>query len=428
MNVVTKLTATLAASLILTACSGGSSGSATKPNNQKAKTDIPAPKVEQSKEAASQEDTSKVEQPKEVVPQVDNSKVEQPKEAIPQADNSKVEQPKEVVPQVDNSKVEQPKEAIPQVDNSKVEQPKEAIPQVDNSKVEQPKEAIPQADNSKVEQPKEVVPQVDHSNMEQPKEVAPKVNTSNLEEPNKNKSNVEILKELGIRDTSGLVSNADVVLNLEIDDKDQIKIILDKNEINRNSLKVTNTIPIQEIKTLKDSSGKLLGYYGYMQLSQAKQDERYSTDSVHLDSHYLLSMNEEEKVRPTKSIMYKGNMLYGYSNDSQMLQATVQATYHDEAKTLSMEVFGDRGDYWKLGETGRYRLESNKLKEVSVSENGTIVNAMLYSKIDGSPLKLAPDANFSGGIFGKNGEVLTGSAISEKWQGVIGATATENKK
>ncbi|WGE78947.1 transferrin-binding protein-like solute binding protein [Actinobacillus equuli] len=460
MNVVTKLTATLAASLILTACSGGSSGSATKPNNQKAKTDIPAPKVEQSKEAASQADNLKVEQPKEVVPQVDNSKVEQPKEAASQADNSKVEQPKEVVPQVDNSKVEQPKEVVPQVDNSKVEQPKEAIPQadnskveqpkeavpqadnskveqpkeavpqVDNSKVEQPKEAIPQADNSKVEQPKEVVPQVDHSNMEQPKEVAPKVNTSNLEEPNKNKSNVEILKELGIRDTSGLVSNADVVLNLEIDDKDQIKIILDKNEINRNSLKVTNTIPIQEIKTLKDSSGKLLGYYGYMQLSQAKQDERYSMDSVHLASHYLLAMNEEEKVRPTKSIEYRGNMLYGYINgDSRKLVADVQAKYDDLNKKLSMEIFGNGEDYWKLGTIGRNKLASNKVNGVSVAADGSIANANLYSKTN-DPLKLTPDANFSGGLFGKNGEVLAGKAESIKgeWQGVIGATATEEKK
>lgn len=346
MNIVTKLTATLVASLVITACSSGSSGSATKSNDQKAKTDIPAPKVERSKEAA------------------------------PQMDNSKVGQPKEVVQKVANSAADKPKEVISQS-------------QVDLSQ----KDAL------------------------------------KPEELNKNKSNTDILKELEVKDIkTGIISRPDIVLSLALDGKENVQIILSESDITRNSLKITNTIPTQEIKTLKDASNKLLGYYGHMKFSQVKQDERYGTDSAHLYSHYLLSMNEEEKVRPITSIIYKGNMLYSYNDDSQMLQATVQATYRDEAKTLSMEVFGDRGDYWKLGEAGRYRLESRKLKEVSVSEDGTIVNAMLYSKIDGSPLKLAPDANFSGGIFGKNGEVLAGSAISEKWQGVIGATATENKK
>ncbi|WGE48307.1 transferrin-binding protein-like solute binding protein [Actinobacillus equuli] len=436
MNVVTKLTATLAASLILTACSGGSSGSATKPNNQKAKTDIPAPKVEQSKEAASQADNLKVEQPKEVVPQVDNSKVEQPKEAIPQADNSKVEQPKEVVPQVDNSKVEQPKEVVPQVDNSKVEQPKEVVPQVDNSKVEQPKEAVPQVDNSKVEQPKEVAPQVDHSNMEQPKEVAPQVNEPKSEDSNKDiklkdKSNEEILKELGVKDiNSGNISISDVVLNLQLDNNDSVTISLLDEDLKRGNLAITNKISSSDIRTLKDSTGRLLGYYGYMQLNQVREGERDGINDADLVGYYLLSMDESSKMIPSKSMKYNGHMLYSYKNvDNQNLVADVQASYNDADKKLSMKIFDNHGGYWQLGEFNKVKLLEKQVNGVKVNGDGSISNAMLFSqKIDDTPGKLTPDANFSGGIFGKNGEVLTGSAISEKWQGVIGATATEEKK
>ncbi|EFM99831.1 transferrin-binding protein-like solute binding protein [Actinobacillus pleuropneumoniae] len=331
----------------------------------------------------------------------------------------------ELTPKVDMSapKAEQPKkEEVPQADNSKAEEPKEMAPQVDSPKAEEPKNMAPQMGNPKLNDPQVMAPKMDN-----PQKDAPKG-----EELSKDKSNAEILKELGVKDiNSGIINNADVVLNLKIDEKDHITVVLDKDKINRNHLKVTNTISAQDIKTLKDSSGKLLGYYGYMQLNQVRQDENYSDEKVSLNEYYLLSMNDADKIRPTKSISYKGDMFYSYKDvGNQKLKASVEASYDDATKKVSMKVFGENNDYWKLGEFGRTNLLENQVTGAKVGEDGTIINGTLYSKIDNFPLKLTPDANFSGGIFGKNGEVLAGSAISEKWQGVIGATATtkEDKK
>ncbi|MBT9319350.1 transferrin-binding protein-like solute binding protein [Actinobacillus pleuropneumoniae] len=330
----------------------------------------------------------------------------------------------ELTPKVDMSapKAEQPKkEEAPQADSLNDEKSKDMKPQVDSPKVEDPKNMAPQMSNSKPNDPQVMAPKMD----------MPLKDNSKREDLNKNKSNAEILKELGVRDTSGLVNNADVVLNLEIDEKDQIKIVLDKSEINRDSLKVTNAIPTQDIKTLKDSSGKLLGYYGYMQLSQVRQDESYSTDSLNLSNYYLLSMNEQEKTRPSKSLTYKGTMIYGYSSvANNKLEAEVQAQYDHSNKKLSMQIFGQDKEHWRLAEASgsNVKLSLNQFSKVTVSENGDI-NGRLYLE-ENSSSKFIPDANFSGGIFGKNGEVLAGKAesINNSWQGVIGATATETNK
>ncbi|WP_427838512.1 transferrin-binding protein-like solute binding protein [Actinobacillus pleuropneumoniae] len=331
----------------------------------------------------------------------------------------------ELTPKVDMSapKAEQPKkEEVPQADNSKAEEPKEIAPQVDSPKAEEPKNMAPQMGNPKLNDPQVMAPKMDN-----PQKDAPKG-----EELSKDKSNAEILKELGVKDiNSGIINNADVVLNLKIDEKDQIKIVLDKSEINRDSLKVTNAIPTQDIKTLKDSSGKLLGYYGYMQLSQVRQDESYSTDSLNLSNYYLLSMNEQEKTRPSKSLTYKGTMIYGYSSvANNKLEAEVQAQYDHSNKKLSMQIFGQDKEHWRLAEASgsNVKLSLNQFSKVTVSENGDI-NGRLYLE-ENSSSKFIPDANFSGGIFGKNGEVLAGKAesINNSWQGVIGATATETNK
>ncbi len=362
MNIATKLMASLVASVVLTACSGGSSSSPAQPNTEPTpKTNMLAPKAEQPK-----------------------------KEEAPQADSPKVEEPKSIAPLMGSPKVEKQKENSLQ----------EKSPKADEPQVMDPKLGAPQKDDQKLEEPK-------------------------------NKSNAEILKELGVRDTSGLVSNADVVLNLEIDEKDQIKIVLDKSEINRDSLKVTNVIPTQDIKTLKDSSGKLLGYYGYMQLSQVRQDEPYNTDNLNLSNYYLLSMNEQEKTRPSKSLTYKGTMIYGYSSvANNKLEAEVQAQYDHSDKKLSMQIFGQDKEHWRLAEASgsNVKLSLNQFSKATVSENGDI-NGRLYLE-ENSSSKFIPDANFSGGFFGKNGEVLAGKAegINNNWQGVIGATATKEDK
>lgn len=366
MNIVTKLVPVLITGLVITACSSGSSGSSTKPNSESAapKTNMPESKK-------------------------DNSKITEP-----QMDNSKANKSQEIAPQ--NSE--------PAVPETRISESKK-----DNSKIIEP-----QMGNAK---PKEIIPQVSIPNQEGLNE--------NVKFPEK--SNAEILKELGIKDISqGELSVADTILDIRLDDHDKVSIVLLNDEINRKDLKVTNSIPNQDIRTLKDASGKLLGYYGYMQLSQVREDANNNSDNIALNEYYLLSMNDAEKIRPAKSIEYKGNMFYGYKDSNEKLVANVQAAYNDSTKKLSMEIFGDDGAYWKLGEArGRNRLLANKVQGAGVGADGTISNANLYSKIDSDPTKLTPDANFSGSIFGKNGEVLAGSAISEKWRGVIGATATE---
>ncbi|VEB27335.1 outer membrane lipoprotein A [Actinobacillus lignieresii] len=367
MNIATKLIAGLVASVVLTACSGGSSSSSAQPNTEPTpKTNMPAPEAEQPK-----------------------------KEEAPQADSPKAEKPKSIAPlMMENPKVEKQKENNLQ----------EKSPKADEPQVMDPKLGAPQKDDQKLEEPK-------------------------------NKSNAEILKELGIKDIkTGIITRSDVVLNLTLDEQENIQIRLSESDIVRNDLKITNTIPNQDIRTLKDSTGRLLGYYGYMQLNQVIEDERYGINNVDLVGHYLLSMDESTKTAPNKSIEYRGKMLYGYKNvDNRNLVADVQASYNHSDKKLSMEIFGDHGDYWKLGAIGNNRLPKDMVTGVVVDKDGTISNAGLYSKIDDTPGKLTPDANFSGGLFGKNGEVLAGKAEginnNYNWQGVIGATATEaNKK
>ncbi|SUU00415.1 outer membrane lipoprotein A [Actinobacillus lignieresii] len=423
MNIATKLIAGLVASVVLTACSGGSSSSSAQPHTEPTpKTNMPAPEAEQpKKEEAPQADSPKAEKPKSIAPlMMENPKVEKQKEnnlqeKSPKADEPQVMDPKLGAPQKDDQNMPAPE----------AEQPKkEEAPQADSPKVEKQKE-----NNLQEKSPKADEPQV-----MDPKLGAPQKDDQKLEEP-KNKSNAEILKELGIKDIkTGIITRSDVVLNLTLDEQENIQIRLSESDIVRNDLKITNTIPNQDIRTLKDSTGRLLGYYGYMQLNQVIEDERYGINNVDLVGHYLLSMDESTKTAPNKSIEYRGKMLYGYKNvDNRNLVADVQASYNHSDKKLSMEIFGDQGDYWKLGAIGNNRLPKDMVTGVVVDKDGTISNAGLYSKIDDTPGKLTPDANFSGGLFGKNGEVLAGKAEginnNYNWQGVIGATATEaNKK
>ncbi|WGE89082.1 transferrin-binding protein-like solute binding protein [Actinobacillus arthritidis] len=253
------------------------------------------------------------------------------------------------------------------------------------------------------------------------------LNNKRIEENNIHQSNEDILKGLEVKDiNSGIITISDVVLNLKLDDNKNVKISLLNEDPNRNNLLIANRISNSEIKTLNDSTGKLLGYYGYMQLNQVKQGEREGIDSRNLNDHYLLSMNDNEKRRPANSLVYKGNMFYQYTEGSnEKLEASVSAKYNHADKKLSMDISGKGDDYWQLGNTGSTKLLTSKVNGASVDQDGTILNAKLYSKVEGDLSKLTPDANFSGGLFGKNGEVLAGSAISPKWHGVIGAKATE---
>ncbi|ABN74832.1 membrane protein [Actinobacillus pleuropneumoniae] len=333
-------------------------------------------------------------------------------------------------------------ESTPKVDMSapKAEQPKkEEAPQADSPKAEKPKSIAPlMMENPKVEKQKEnnlqeKSPKADEPQVMDPKLGAPQKDDQKLEEP-KNKSNAEILKELGIKDiTSGTISISDIELNLQLDSNDNVKISLLNENLMRDNLTINNKIAGSDIRTLKDSSGRLLGYYGYVQLNQVTQDSRDPDNYKHqFENHYLLSMNDAEKILPEKSLEYKGSMIYGYNTSgNEKLTAEVNAKYDSSTKKLSMKVY-DNDRYWKLGEvmSNNVRLPEEKVDGVKVDSDGTI-NARLYLSTE-EPLKLTPDANFSGGIFGKNGEVLAGKAESIKgeWQGVIGATATtkEDKK
>nr|AEC12212.1 outer membrane lipoprotein A [Actinobacillus pleuropneumoniae serovar 13 str. N273] len=313
------------------------------------------------------------------------------------------------------------KEEVPPPHSPKTETPNSLFfLMIDNPKVEKQKE-----NNLQEKSPKADEPQV-----MDPKLGAPQKDDQKLEEP-KNKSNAEILKELGIKDFlyNHQILPAKFPLSYIYRQAPLYLLIIHSSKLERKNKK-NNYKKNQNNRTSIDGTGKLFGHYGYIQLNRRREGERYGIIKEDVVKHNLLSMEKSTKTAPNKSIEYRGKMLYGYKNvDNRNLVADVQASYNHSDKKLSMEIFGDHGDYWKLGAIGNNRLPKDMVTGVVVDKDGTISNAGLYSKIDNTPGKLTPDATFSGGIFGKNGDVLAGSADGNFWQGVIGATATEaNKK
>ncbi|MDO5059871.1 MAG: hypothetical protein Q4D82_07990 [Neisseria sp.] len=178
----------------------------------------------------------------------------------------------------------------------------------------------------------------------------------------------------------------------------------------------------RQIDELRDSSGALAGYFGYAKLNVVKKNPYSSEYEAEQLPLYLQSADDSLRRRPeaAHTLNYHGKMYYHYpSVGSETLTAEVQAKYHGAEKALSMQVFGrdDGNRYWVLQADRNARGNTR----VAVNEDGTVSGHLMNEDALG---KRTPDAHFSGGFYGHNGSVLTGTAEARDgaWEGVIGAT------
>lgn len=176
-------------------------------------------------------------------------------------------------------------------------------------------------------------------------------------------------------------------------------------------------ISSQKLHGLFDNQGRLLGYYGSVSITNIKEDE-YRPDEK-IAEHYtfpMLEMDASQKIRPTHNIDYEGTFYYTYKDTPiNSFEGRVAAQYREQDKRLSMELFGAKNEHWELKEDARKA-------GVHVTENGDVVGRV-YDKN-------TPNATFNGAIYGKNGEVLSGTLEYDdytnqqnSWKGVVGAKA-----
>lgn len=177
----------------------------------------------------------------------------------------------------------------------------------------------------------------------------------------------------------------------------------------------------QQIHTLRDSDGQLVGYYGYAALSKTKPSQYHPEENV-AEYKYMALREAREEARsvPNVDMTYRGKMYYALdSAPQQALEADVSANYRNASKSISIEIAGQ-------SDRSGWHLTTNTPQ--SVSENGSIFT-QLYTRENG---KLVKAGQFDGGLYGKNGEILLGEAKHEdstkqenNWKGAVGATATK---
>lgn len=176
-------------------------------------------------------------------------------------------------------------------------------------------------------------------------------------------------------------------------------------------------ISSQQLHGLFDHQGRLLGYYGNVSMTNIKEDE-YRPDEK-IAEHYtfpMLEMDVSQKIRPTHDINYEGTFYYTYKDTPiNRFEGRVAAQYREQDKRLSMELFGEKNEYWELKENGRK-------VGVNVAENGDVVGRVYDKNL--------PNATFNGAIYGQNGEVFSGTLEYDdythpqnSWKGVVGAKA-----
>ncbi|WGE31622.1 hypothetical protein NYR60_07085 [Actinobacillus genomosp. 2] len=259
-----------------------------------------------------------------------------------------------------------------------------------------------------------------------PEDIVQEIIKRSVEDYNKEK-----IRELGI----GLVKEAGVQEHLpnhfpiQIVLEDNQKVILNVEDYayktQHTTEKFTNTLKPYETHILKDSQGKLLGYYGHARLNQVHQsirnEDRYVSKEEHnlpFQSYPLLAMDEGMKKLPdtTGSLSYKGKMIYSYDKggDNAKFDAIVNATYNGSNKMLSMKIDGDKDTSYNNVPQWTFRGQ--------VNSDGSVAGHLINDK--------KHDANFSGGIYGSNGDVLSGSVSQREglWKGVIGATQVQNSE
>lgn len=204
-----------------------------------------------------------------------------------------------------------------------------------------------------------------------------------------------------------------------------LKLVINDNnrKVELQVLPPHSFVGMPNLETLRDSDGKLIGYYGHVRYSEQSIDIN-KEEQASLREYFLQDIDTSTKQQPEGmgDIVYQGKMIYRYdSNRNHADEALVKATYHGRDKTLGMRITTKNQDIWTLhnGKT------QNSPAFVSVGEDGSIGGHLMFTHNQDSKPKF--NGQFTGGLYGKNGSVLAGEASFEDrengWKGVVGATA-----
>lgn len=284
-------------------------------------------------------------------------------------------------------------------------QTEQATPQV-NPQTETPATPTP---STPAEPPKATQPQT-----ESPKPSQPPVEKPQPEAPAPVETDRDVFQRLSLENRHGVV------------DASVLRMVLPENgrNIDVALVQAKDSFLGKQIDTLRDSTGKLIGYYGYAALNlPQKNDYDGSYDSAQTEYHHLQHADSSLMQRPISDgeISYRGNMYYHYtSHPAEFLQADVSATYHGRDKTMSMMMHDQSGGMWTLHQDRSPRSS----ERVAVDERGSVGGHLFFHAQNGGRPML--NGHFSGGFYGANGSVLTGRAAHEgsnAWHGVVGATA-----
>ncbi|MDO5069011.1 MAG: hypothetical protein Q4D78_02260 [Neisseria zoodegmatis] len=281
----------------------------------------------------------------------------------------------------------------------------------------QPKPEIPPVKpEAEKPQPKPEVPPVQpEAEKPQPKPEVPPV------QPEIDKSDGGVFKRLNLR-TFGSGLETDFPFRLVLNEGNR--------KVDLEIIEPHAFIGQPKIETLRDMEGTLVGYYGYANASAQKEDKsRPQGEQVYAENRhfFMLDTDDVQRQRPAglADISYTGKMFYQYaSSPNRADEARVTATYSGKNKTLSMDIHSDKDGTWRLHGDKSHRSPA----AVPVGEDGFAGGHLFLLNKQG---EIVPSGRFSGGFYGKNGSVLTGTAGSEDtqngWQGVIGATADSGK-
>lgn len=265
-------------------------------------------------------------------------------------------------------------------------------------------------------QPEEPKADTKPSQPEQPKADS---NTAQPEQPKEKKpqaaveSDRDVFNRLSLENRHGLL--LDNTLKMVFNDQDkkvEIELVQPQDQFIQ-----------KEISTLRDSNGKITGYYGFAAVNQPKMNDYGEYEGSEIVYHYLQSADESQMRRPVSDneISYRGNMYYHYTDSpTDYLKADVTAKYYGGSKTLSMMIHDDNGGLWELHQ----ERSAKSSVRIPVGERGDVGGHLFFH--DNSGNRPVLNGTFSGGFYGENGSVLTGKANHDgknAWQGVIGAAA-----
>lgn len=182
----------------------------------------------------------------------------------------------------------------------------------------------------------------------------------------------------------------------------------------------------KEIRILRDSAGKMIGYYGYVLVNNPIKNDFGEFEGAKTHPFHLQSADESTAQRPAGlgELNYRGSMLYTYAaQPNTMLEADVSATYFGKDKTMSMNIT----DRASRGEWVLHQERSNRSAlRVPVDAGGKVSGYLFRSGESGG--RPALNGTFSGGFYGTDGSVLTGRAVNEgkdAWQGAVGAVVSQ---